>query len=271
MSLGIVIKGPEGIVLAAESRTTLVVQQPNAPAWQANFDNATKVFAFTDPNERTGAVTYGAAAIGQRSPHSFLPEFEAGLYKEGQAKSRLTVGGLAEEFARFFDGQWSTQDPLPPQAAGVTFVVAGFDEDEPYGSVYLIEIPKAVVPVEQQPGDFGITWGGQREVADRLIQGFDDRALEVLGKTLSLPSEQLNHLRDTLRSSLQMQIPLAAMGLQDCVDLALLFVKTTIECQRLALGLRGCGGPIDVAIITRNEGLRFVQRKQIHGELPTLT
>lgn len=68
-----------------------------------------------------------------------------------------------------------------------------------------------------------------------------------------------------------MSIPLAAMPLQDCVDLAIFFIRTTITAQRLTLGISGCGGPIDVAIITRREGLRFIQRKQIVGEIGSVT
>ena len=45
MSLGIVVEGPEGIVLAAESRVTLTAQTPTGPLY-VNFDNATKVLAF---------------------------------------------------------------------------------------------------------------------------------------------------------------------------------------------------------------------------------
>ena len=44
MSLGIVIKSPEGIVLAAESRVTLTVNGQNGqPSHMVNFDNATKL------------------------------------------------------------------------------------------------------------------------------------------------------------------------------------------------------------------------------------
>jgi hypothetical protein len=58
-----------------------------------------------------------------------------------------------------------------------------------------------------------------------------------------------------------MPIPIQAMALQDCVDLAVLFIKTTILGQNLTVGIRGVGGPIDVAIITRREGFKFVQKK----------
>lgn len=66
---------------------------------------------------------------------------------------------------------------------------------------------------------------------------------------------------------LQMSLPLQAMALQDCVDLAIFFIRTTIAAQRLTVTVRGVGGPIDVATVTRQNGLAFVQRKSVVGEL----
>jgi hypothetical protein len=63
-----------------------------------------------------------------------------------------------------------------------------------------------------------------------------------------------------------MNIPLEAMPLQDCVDLAIFFIRTTIDAQKLTVGIRGCGGPIDVATITRREGLKFIPQKKVYGE-----
>jgi hypothetical protein len=63
-----------------------------------------------------------------------------------------------------------------------------------------------------------------------------------------------------------MSIPLQALPLQDCVDLAIFFIRTTINAQNLIVGLRGVGGPIEVATVTRREGLQFVQKKRIVGE-----
>jgi 20S proteasome alpha/beta subunit len=75
--------------------------------------------------------------------------------------------------------------------------------------------------------------------------------------------------KDILRQALggiQMPIAIEAMALQDCVDLAIFFIRTTISAQRLTVGIRGVGGPIDVAVITKEEDLRFVQKKKITGE-----
>jgi hypothetical protein len=56
------------------------------------------------------------------------------------------------------------------------------------------------------------------------------------------------------------------LPLQDCVELATFLIRTTIIAQGLSVDLRGVGGPIDVAIITRTEGLQYIQQKNVHGE-----
>jgi len=63
MSLGIMIKGPEGIVLAADSRITLLNQLPNKAnpnqmmVIPSTFDNATKLLRVSGHNY-VGVVTY---------------------------------------------------------------------------------------------------------------------------------------------------------------------------------------------------------------------
>jgi len=261
MSLGIVIKGPEGIVLAAESRVTLTATLPGASPLHVSFDNASKLLSFSHPNATIGAVTYGQAAIGLRSAHSFASEFEGTLPQD-----RLTVHDFAARLSDFFLSQWQATMAAAYDGPNMTFVVAGFNENEPYGRVYSVDIPRSPAPLEQSATpDFGITWGGQRELVDRLIQGYDFRLPDIAAATLGLKPDQKQALVAAL-APLQMALPLAAMPLQDCVDLALFFIRTTISAQRLTVGIRGCGGPIDAATITRREGLTFVQRKGIVGE-----
>lgn len=259
MSLGIVIKSPEGIVLAAESRVTLTTTQPDGQQQHTNFDNATKLLSFNEPNGAVGAVTFGQAAIGIRTVSSFLPEFEAHL-----PGHRLGVDEFAKTLSDFFLAQWASTMPANYQGPNISFVVGGFDDGQPYGKVFSFDIPGSANPVEQSAGDFGITWGGQREIVDRLIQGFDTRMMGILQAHLNLDPAAVAGLRQVLQP-LQLPMPLQFMALQDDVDLALFFIETTIAAQRLTLGLRGCGGPIDVATITRRGGFAFIQQKQVKG------
>src|ERR1700730_2340709 len=115
MSLAIVFKGPEGLVLAADSRVTLTFQAttPTAPASAgtsillvvpAFYDNATKLLR-VQGQDYVAAVTYGLGTIGQNEPrtaHSFIPEFEADLATE----PRLSVEEFARRLGNFFLSQF---------------------------------------------------------------------------------------------------------------------------------------------------------------------
>lgn len=267
MSLGIAVKGTEGVVLAADSRVTLnasLAQNPNIQ-FPVHFDNATKLLSFASPNQWIGTVTYGDAVIGAtmsdlRTAQSFVPEFEVGLPKD-----RLSVRDFSQRLSDFFLNQWQNKMPAGQATTGMSFIVAGFDENAPYGSVYQINIPNQPNPVEQSPNDFGITLGGMPEHTIRLVQGYDPRVIEIARQVLRPPMNQIEAFKTAL-AQLNLGIPYAVLPLQDCIDLAIFLMKTTMSAQSLSIGLRGVGGTIDVAVITRREGLRIIQQKQLAGE-----
>lgn len=275
MSLGIAFKGPEGIVLAADSRVTLmaVAQQEQQVAQSATpvnvqipvtYDNATKLLR-VQGQDHVGAVTYGVGAIGVTSPrtaHSFIPEFEAALADQ----NRLSVKEFAAQLSNFFMDRWQAEMP-PNNSPGndMVFIVGGYDENEAYGHVYEFYIPSRPDPAEQQADSFGMVWGGQREYTDRLIQGFDARVPVLVQQKLGLTDAQREDLRQHLRQ-LQAPIPFPFLPLQDCVDLAVFLIRATITLQTWIVDVRGVGGAIDVATVTRTDGLNFVQQKSIHGE-----
>ena len=243
MSLGIVFKGPEGIVLAADSRVTLTAQIAGQNAYiPATYDNATKLLRVTG-QDYVGAVTYGAGALGAQEPrtaHSFLPEFENTLKGEG----RLSVDAFAKKLSDFFKQQWTAGMPVTYAGPDMIFLVGGYDEGAAYGRVFEFHIPHAPMPVEQQAGQgaFGVVWGGQREFTDRLIQGFDDSLPELVKSALNLSDQQRDALKDNLKAQLAARIPYAFLPLQDCVDLSIFLIRTTIVIQQWLVGIRGWVG-----------------------------
>ena len=161
MSLGIAFKGAEGIVLAADSRVTLSAVNTQAVPNQvlpAYYDNATKLLR-VNGQAYVGAVTYGAGAIGQRSPrtaHSYLPEFEAEL--AAADSGRLTVEAFASKLSDFFMRQWQAAQ-MPPDGPPIVFLVGGYDEGAPYGRVFECFVPSAP-PTERTTSRFGPIWNG---------------------------------------------------------------------------------------------------------------
>lgn len=261
MSLGIVIKAPEGIVLAADSRLTLAAQNTaTQEKIQVSFDNATKLLSFQQDNKPrpVGVVTYGQAGIGSRTAASFVPEFESQIGDEP-----LDTAKFAARLADFYKKQWDAVVPQSYAGPQMTFVVGGYDQKDAYGRVFMIEIPQHTKPVELNIGtNFGITWGGQTDHMDRLLRGYDHLLPELVAKALNLTPAKRKEMEAAI-STLQMPLPLPAMPLQDCVDLAVFFIRTTITAQSLTIGTHGVGGPIDVATVTRSRGLEFIQRKRI--------
>ena len=275
MSLGIVIKGPEGIVLAADSRVTLAIQQEipdgNILIREFHFDNSHKLLHFSeDLKEKhgyVGAVTYGMAVIPgtQRTAHSYFQEFE----KTIAHTERMTVLEYANRIGTFYRDLWNEKAPQDYDGPDMLFIVAGFDEGEAYGRVFVVSVPSEIEPHPRNEGDtnFGMTWGGQLTVPSRIIHGIDPEMLVFLAAKYGLDDAGKTALEMELRQHFEYRIPYQVLPLQDCVDLAILLIRTTVGVQSRAAVPRGVGGMIDVATIGRGEPLQFVQQKTLRGDL----
>jgi hypothetical protein len=276
MSLGIAFKGPEGIVLAADSRVTLNAQMqvPQGPAMllPATFDNATKLLKVKG-QDYVGAITYGTGAIGQLEPrtaHSFIPEFEATLANA----ARLSVQEFARQLGEFFMARWTDggmPNPAPP-GSDMVFLVGGYDDGAPYGRIFEFFVPSRPAPRETLPaGQFGATWGGQQQIVTRLMNGFDLTAPQIARDFLHVPiggpAGQPDPLDVELRTKLSAKIPWPFLPLQDCVDLSIFLIRATITLQKWTVDIRGVGGAVDVATVTRTEGFKYIQQKKIIGEV----
>ena len=253
--------------MAADSRVTLTAAAPGQMPINVNFDNATKLLTFGDRDNprRVAAVTYGDAVMGTkptdlRTAHSFLPEFETQLPQDKE-----NVRDFAQRLSDFYLARWRERMPPDYKGPGMTFCIGGYDPDAAYGSVYVLTIPGQPTPAEQSPNDFGITIGGQSEAAIRLLQGYDVKLPQIVQRILNLQDSQVATLVQNLRL-LSLAIPFAVLPLQDSIDLAIFLIRATVTAQKLSIGIRGVGGAIDVAVITRREGLRIIQRKDLSGE-----
>ncbi len=278
MSLGIAFKGPEGIVLAADSRVTLMAQMPAQaigplPPGQlppavlvpTNYDNATKLLRVTG-QDYVGAITYGVGAFigpsGARTIHSFMPEFEEELTRDNVG--RLSVEAFAKALGDFCMRQRKAYEMPSVPGQDVCLLVGGYDESAVYGKVFLLSIPSNPVPTEQNagPGAFGITYGGQVEWVFRLLNGCDPGLLAAMKNTMGLSPQQVKAL-EALVPRFAAPMPYQFLPLQDCVDLSTFLISATMSLQKWAGGIHGVGGAIDVAIITRGKKFEYIQQKAI--------
>jgi hypothetical protein len=115
--------------------------------------------------------------------------------------------------------------------------------------------------------DFGPNWDGEYEAMNRLLLGVGSNYAQALIDD-GLPPEEAEKLNRAIIGKLRVPVVLAAMPIQDAIELAIFMVETTIRFVRFNLRAKTVGGPIEAAVITKHEGFKWVQRKLFYtGEL----
>ena len=234
MSLVVTVYVPSGIVMAADSRMTVLRSEEREEGDQklkvqqqiVLSDNAYKVVAL--PSIRVGVSVYDAGVINNQPVDSHIHRFE-----EEAITPEDDVVSCGEKFLSFFQ----TNYPGVP----IGFHVSGYRLEKKASTPHVFvghttkqEGVRRVNTSKEGTVQYGILRSGDIQVVNRLIE-----------KT---------------------QLPLfAAMPLQDAVDYAIHLIRATIETMRFEPRFPGVGGAIDVLAVTP-AGMRWVQRKELRGE-----
>jgi hypothetical protein len=268
MTLAVTVVCQDGVVVAADSRTTLA----NHRMLRVGSDFTHKVFE----SGGVAVATYGEAFVADRSIASHMAEFA--VVEAGNCDH---PGPTARKLADFFGHRYdehvarSPDDAPPPGVAALGFLVSGYD-DAGVGEAWEVTLPdRSVEAIATTANGGGAAWRGQSDVVTRIVRGSD---LELLER-LATAHDQTDELRavEPLLDACSYRIPFDSMNLQDGIDFAVLCIRTTIDVQRLTLGpvatapefsWPGVGGPIEIATVTPRRGFGWVQRTSVQGERP---
>lgn len=247
MTIVVGVLAPDGIVLAADSRTTFSHENGRH---RIASDSTEKVFVCG----RFAVATWGDALIGPNTVAGVMSEFTASLAPEPPDD----VDEMTRALGAFVDRRMrevaaEADAPLAEDAEATTgFLVAGYDDDG-VGHIREVFVPGP------EPGDDdlpttrngGFVTRGQTDVINRLVAGIDWAAVERLGH--QVPDEVAEKLGD-----LEYEL-LFPITLQDGIDLASFLIRTTIDMQRFSDGIRaeigrvpGCGGASRIVVVRRD-------------------
>lgn len=280
MSIGILISVHDGVVLAADSASTLTLmagpvpgQPPSQGAIAINvYNNANKI-ANLCKGKPIGCVAYGSGSIGSASISTLLKDFRYRLSmgdEKGFSIHSYEMEDVANRLAIFLMEHAQRLGPNEPRP-GIGIMVGGYSAGKSLGEGWLIAIENGVLrdlkPLRKE-GDVGISWGGEGESIARMIFGFSPRLLQVLGSVIKPPPPQsdLNKLVELLTNTLQAPVAFAPMPIQDAIDLAEWLVHTAIMYSRFTPGAPSVGGPIESAAITKHEGFKWIRRKHYYDK-----
>ncbi|HVP06162.1 MAG TPA: hypothetical protein VMT90_10860 [Dehalococcoidia bacterium] len=233
MSLVVTVYVPSGIVMAADSRMTVLRAEDRGEGEQKTrveqqlvlSDSAYKIVELK--TVAAGVSVYDAGVIDNQPVDSQVRRFEEEALAAGD-----DVRAVADKFMQHFQSKHA--------GVNVGFHVAG----------YRIE-GRASVP-------YVLVGHTTREPAIRRVNATDEGVLQY-GVVRAGDVLVANRLIDANF------LPLfAAMPIQDAIDYAVHLIRTTIDTLRFEPRYPSVGGPIDVLVLTP-DGMRWVQRKELHG------
>jgi len=255
MTIALDVKVNAGLVLAADSASTVMVRVPSGQVMVVrSFENARKLFQVQ--MAPIGILTWGIGGIGEISVEETVLAFTP------RSAVPISVQAIAEDFRAYVKALYDKSFEKWPNKPALGFMICGFSTGETRGEEYQVIFPEGNLTMVRNLDEFGLTWNGQIEAITRLEKGHGmgiQQAFQVMGVT----QEQIQKFMGAQPQFLEAGLFDPVMPLQDAVDLARFLIQTTIQFERFKPGAPTCGGPVDLAVITHRAGFKWVAQKSI--------
>jgi hypothetical protein len=266
MTVVLTVKIHDGVVLASDSATTLYDERGTIINV---YDTANKIFNLYK-GLPIAAATWGGGSIGHASISTLSKELRSLLMGEDElwkidrtAYTLLDIANRAKQF--FFDDRFAKQ--AQGQMPFIGYRIAGYSTGAPLPEVYDLAFTaegcRGPTLLRAQE-DVGINWAGQTEGIQRLVLGFGSSTAPAL-REAGLNSERIPVALRALQKHNELPLAFPPMPIQDAIALAEFLVKVEIELSRFASGPPIVGGPIELAVVTKHEGFKWVERKHYYS------
>ena len=258
MTIAIALKINDGIVLATDSASTIVgeeIDEGVRPVHHTYF-TADKLFNLKKGSP-IGAITWGNGSINNDSISTVVKDFR----KESEKKEFVCVESIACDFKSFLENKITPKTSLG-------FLVAGYSEGKNHPEMFLINIDGGNIekPKKLNADDpLSISWFGETVFLSRLLLGLDEQLIRILKDNIDDIQIIDNILKDC-NEKLQLPLGVPAMPIQDAIDLVKFLANFSVSSSRFVPGPQVIGGPIDIAVITKHEGFKWIQRKHYYGK-----
>ena len=271
----------DGAIVGADSAITVFA--PGGGVAKV-YNDAEKIFPLFSLH--VGLVTFGVASLGQRTIRSYGLEFE--LEHRSEELDDLPLEDLAHRLWDFFRRRYDDAigpdlardderdyDEIPPEERPVLGLhLVGYSPDSYLPEAFQIYpmIPDRATGVQRlrSPGEFGATWAGQYDGISRFHHGYDGPLMEEVIATVVSETQANQDAEQALRTALQgvltrhqKMVPFQAMPLQQGVDYVKFLLDIMIGQHHFVSGAPTCGGPVRIAVVTRERGYQEVTSDEI--------
>lgn len=277
----------EGVVLGADSTSTLYVSGPSAAVAGGlhHLNYAQKIFEIGE-HSTLGITMWGMGSVGDLSHRTIIARFADQLVNNPVH----SVQEAAERFAGFFWTEYTTrlaaaiaafaslhanpsrtpdeEENYEDLSSGLSggFCIGGHipENREPGASeiVYSPELLAAPVPTPLNRGNTSF-WGCP-SFMNRLMYGIDFGSLgDILASKKWGGTDQ--ELYDIILARRLAQP--SSLPLREAVDWIHAVIYTTIKAMKFSHHLPICGGPIEIAVMSSDRRFRWVKHKNFDEAL----
>lgn len=276
---------PEGVVLGADSTTTVVREGK-----KSYLDHAQKIFEIGPSQSTMGLVTWGLGQIGdeshrtiaaligqQHQDHPFpsvqkAAEFTAALLWDRLTSSFGDVFTKAREAYGRFEAGEATEDDFK-YLTQVDILSGGYciagrtSEIGPCDATIIEWLPwldsPEISPIPLPNTQF---WG-QPWVMHRLIMGWDEDTLAMIYQSDKWVGTE-EELMDIVFAHAPLILP-DYLPIREASDWIHTVIHTTIRGVKFAQKEHVCGGPVEIAVITTDRPFRWVCHKTMDSAIMT--
>ena len=259
MTIILSIKVQDGVVLASDSA---VLHRGHL------YTNADKTIQLIK-GLPIGVLISGDGAVGTRALTSVMQDFSIRASLRGNScyvdKEAYTLEDVCWKLQTFLlEASQASLSPIR-SALILSGYSAGAVLPETW-SVRLDGMDRIDPELVWGEDEYGLSWEGQAGCVTRLLRdvphhGFNEAEAQLAEVSLFNQGEG-EPAADKIDSP---TLVTPGMPLLDAVEVARFLMDTSLAYERLRADrqLKTIGGPVDLAIITRHDGFRWVQRKRI--------
>jgi hypothetical protein len=249
----------EGVVLGADSSSTVFIQTPEGSGVAQLLHHAQKVFEIGEES-RLGLCTWGAGNVGKYSHRTIIAQL-ADRIKDKD----ITVDKAAQEL-------YTIADPLVKEEKieFVGYYIGGWDPETHEPACSKLEITQK----EERKIDkleLGMcSFSGMPVFFTRVFRGFDPRLPQNLLEEIkkNIPEGDIKKDFDKIFEAAfkKASDPLVAAGFKDlpireAIDFVYSYLHISIKASKFMYGAPASGGPIEIGFVTTDRLFRWACHK----------
>jgi len=227
-----------------------------------------------------GVMITGISSIGNFTIKNLINQFKSGDPAFSKAKqTNYTVNSVAKRLFKFIDKFYKKEYESLSNKPSLELMIGGYDKKKHIPSILKIHFDQH--KIEEPIKDFGIVFGGQMTEIQRIVFGTDTfNRIDLISRNQVLFESYHKKLSELLTSQgINVELPKPTysdfslfenwslngfdanwgdFSERNAIECVKFFIEIMIKSQQFSNKLPTVGGDVQIALITKTDGFKFI-------------